>query len=121
MFYYINQPLTPFFPIGLPGIFPNIFYCFYLVLKTQSSIGFHNSIFYLFHFNNSFHCTCRSSILNTLSTRKAVLRKIYFQCFYSGSEFSSNLAVFKLQNFYSLSWAFHGGTLSATKKNKQEP
>ena len=38
----------------LTGIFPSTFYYRYWVIKTQSYIEFQNSIFHLFHFNNSY-------------------------------------------------------------------
>ena len=41
---------TMIFPSNDFSIFP--FYCRYLVVKTQSSFEFQNSIFYLFHFHN---------------------------------------------------------------------
>ena len=38
----------------IAGIFPKKFYHLSSVAKTQSSIEFQNSIFYLFHLNNSY-------------------------------------------------------------------
>ena len=85
-------------------IFPNIFYCCYLVVKTHSSIEFQNSIFYLFYFNNShFIAVLKVIFLMRYPLEKHFKEEYISSVHYPGSTFSSNLASLKPLNFYSLS------------------
>ena len=77
--------------------------------KTKSSTEFQNSILDLFHLNNSYFTAIVEVILLIHYPREKHFKERYiFRSFYSGSGFSSNLSVFKWQNFYSLSWATMG-------------
>ena len=94
------------------GIFPSIFYCCYLVVKTQSSIEFQNSIFHPFHFNNSYFIAVVKVLFLIYYPLEKHFRKGYiFTVSYSGNLFSSNLAVFKSQNIFHPFMGHHGGTL----------
>ena len=91
------------------GFFQTFFYYRYLVVKTHSAVDFLKSILYLLSFQwLIFHCNCRGFVLNTLSTRKALQRSIYFQFFLLWKWVFQQSRKFRGEIFYSLFWSTTG-------------
>ena len=87
------------------GIFPSIFCCHYLVVKTQYSISSKTQSFFFFHFNKwSFIVIIGVLFLIYYPLEKHFKEGCIFSVLYSESAISRNLGGFKLQNLYSPFW-----------------
>ena len=104
-----QNSFSDFSKFEIAGIFLNIFYYRYLVVKTQSSIEFQKSILYLLSFQYFIlHFNCHCSIPTTLSTRKTLQRSLYFQCFLLWKWVFQQSSKFRGEIFYSLFWTTMG-------------
>ena len=87
------------------GIFPSIFCCHYLVVKTQYSMSFKTQSFFSFLFNkSSFIVIIGVLFLIHYPLEKDFKEGCFFSVLDSESAFSSNLGGFKLQDLYSPFW-----------------
>ena len=92
-----------------PEIFPSISYCCYSVVKTKSSMEFGNSIFHVFHFNNSYSTAFLKFYFQNIIHYKGTSKKNTFLVL-------SNLEVC----FPAIQWVLNGKIFTASYGSPQE-
>ena len=104
------------------GIFPSIFCCHYLVVKTQYSMSSKTQSFFFFHFNKwSFIVIIGVLFLIHYPLEKYFKAGCIFSVLYSESAISRNLGGFKLKNLYSPFRFTIASLYKVSNQNKQKP